>query len=55
MPKIWQAKVRSKFCHGFGKTNVIGWQVLVANQIIDKIMAYQIFDLTNFGSNQSGS
>jgi hypothetical protein len=34
---------------GFGKPNVRGWQVLVANQIIVKIMAYQIFGLANFG------
>ena len=30
--------------------NVRSWQDLVVNQIIAKIMAYQIFGLANFGS-----
>ena len=49
MPKIWQAKVWQNN-HRFGKPNVRGWQVLVANQIRAKIMACQIFGLANFGS-----
>jgi hypothetical protein len=36
--------------HKFGKPNVRGWQVLVANQIIAKIMTCQIFGLANFES-----
>jgi hypothetical protein len=40
MPKIWQVNFgQKKICHRFGKPNVRGWQVLVANQITAKIMA----------------
>ena len=44
MPKIWQAKVWQNN-HRFGKPNVRGWQVLAANQIRAKIMAWQILEV----------
>jgi len=44
------ATSRTKNCHRFGKPNVRVQQVLIANQILAKIMACQIFDLVNFGS-----
>jgi len=50
MPKIWQPKIGQKNCHRFGKPNVRVWQVLVANQILAKIMTCQIFGMANFGS-----
>jgi hypothetical protein len=48
--KFGEPKIEQKHCHRFGKPNVIVWQVLVANQILAKIMAYQIIDMANFGS-----
>jgi hypothetical protein len=54
--KIWNMKFRmflrdaDKKFHKFGKPNVRCWQVLVANQIITKIMTYQIYGLANFES-----
>ena len=45
--RFGKPKLGKKSCHGFGKPNVRGWQVLVANQIIAKIMAYRIFGLAN--------
>ena len=47
---LWQATRRTKNCHRFGKPNVRVQQVLIANQILAKIIACQIFDLINFGS-----
>ena len=45
-----KTKVGQKICHRFGKPNVRVWQVLVANQILAKIMTCQIFGMANFGS-----
>jgi hypothetical protein len=41
-------KLGKKSCHRFGKLNVSGWQILVANQTVAKIIAYQIFGMANF-------
>jgi len=48
MPKIWLPKVEQKYCHKFGKSNMRGWQVLVANQILAKILVCQIFGMAKF-------
>jgi hypothetical protein len=47
--RFGKPKVGQTNCYRFGKPNVRIWQVLIANQILAKIMACQIFDMANFG------
>jgi hypothetical protein len=43
-------KLGKKNYHRFDMPNVRVWQVLVANQILVKIMSCQIFNVANFGT-----
>jgi hypothetical protein len=43
-------KLGKNIATDFGKLNARVWQVLVANQILAKIMACQIIGMTNFGN-----
>jgi len=43
--RFGKQKYGKTICHRFGNPNVRGWQVLAANQIRAKIMAWQILEV----------